>query len=249
MLLLIEMLIEMKGFDFRTYHQKMLGFAHKFLNHEIPDRGYGHNTIRAFQNLVEDITPSGGNSPSCGAAMKIGPIGLFYADSPPEIICNIVKECAQLTHIHPESISGACAIAMAVATATQPEATMQEILASGIEAAEFISNGIASYLRKTLKRVQNSKEPLYHVLQTGFSAKKVVGVCFGILSRFSDYKGAIEQAINIGGDTDSYATMIGSILGAKNGIDCIPTPWLESLEAKEGIQSLATQLFLTSLEV
>ena len=249
MLLLTQTLIEAKGFELSTYYKKLLEFARKFITHEIPNRGYGRNSKRAFQNLVEGISPSGGNSPSCGAAMKVGPLGLFYSDSPYESICQVVQECVQLTHLHPESISGACAIAVAVATATKPNATMPAILSSGIKAAEFVNDGIAPYLRQVLDRVQYSKEPLYHILKTGFSVKSAVGICFAILSRFSTYKDAIEQAINIGGDTDSYAIMIGSILGAKDGLECIPAPWLESLEAKDYIQSLATQLYLTSLKI
>jgi len=247
MLLLTEALIEAKGFEFQTYYIKMLEFARKFINQEIPNRGYGPTSKKAFQNLVVGISPSGVYSPSCGAAMKIAPLGLFYADNPPETICQVVRECALLTHSHPESISGACAIAVAVAVATRPNVPIAEIITAGIEAADSIEGGIAPHLKIMLSKVQNSNTALQKVLKAGFSAKATVGICFGILARFANYKEAVEQAINFGGDTDSYASMIGSILGAKEGIACIPARWLEGLEAKDRIQALATQLYRARL--
>ncbi|MHA1649217.1 MAG: ADP-ribosylglycohydrolase family protein [Candidatus Helarchaeota archaeon] len=248
-LLLTETLIEAKGFDVHHYRHKLVEFARKFLDGKIPNRGYGRTSRTAFRNLVNNIIPSGGNSPSCGAAMKIGPLGLFYADESLEKICEYVQLCAQITHLHPESISGACAITVAVATATKPNSTIPEILKAGIRAAAQIEDGIAPHLKVVLKKVQNSNQPLFRILKTGFSAKRTVGICFAIISRYPTYKDAIEHAINLGGDTDSYGTMIGSILGAKYGISCIPELWLNGLEAKPYIHSLATKLYETILKV
>jgi ADP-ribosylglycohydrolase len=247
LLLLTESLIESKGFIFKNYRQKMVHFAEKFIKKEIPNRGYGGTTRRAFQSLVDGLKQTGGMSPGCGSAMKMGPFGLFYANSSVKEICNYVKECSQVTHLHPESISGAYAIAVAVSTATIEKSTIEEIIGSGIDAASQIEGGIAPHLRSVIKKVENSKHSLNKTLKTGFTAKITVGISFAIICKYPNYKKAIEQAINFGGDTDSYATMIGSILGAKDGIDCIPQQWLDSLEDKEHIRSLATKLYETFL--
>lgn len=50
-------------------------------------------------------------------------------------------------------------------------------------------------------------------------------------------------AVNSGGDTDSIAAILGSISGAYHGYKKIPKRWLEDLEDRDGIISIAEKLY------
>lgn len=53
----------------------------------------------------------------------------------------------------------------------------------------------------------------------------------------------ILAAVNAGGDTDSNAAMVGSLLGARHGTRALPPEWVERIEARETIITLADALF------
>jgi ADP-ribosylglycohydrolase len=90
-----------------------------------PDRGYG----RMARKVLEDIaagedwqkvssTAFQGGSMGNGAAMRVGPLGAWFADD----LERATKEAwrsARVTHWHPEGIAGAVAVAIAVAVAWQ----------------------------------------------------------------------------------------------------------------------------------
>jgi ADP-ribosylglycohydrolase len=56
------------------------------------------------------------------------------------------------------------------------------------------------------------------------------------------FKEAIALAINHSGDSDSTGSIAGNILGAYYGEECLPSDWLEALEAPEVIRGMADQL-------
>ncbi|MDO8425815.1 MAG: ADP-ribosylglycohydrolase family protein [bacterium] len=53
----------------------------------------------------------------------------------------------------------------------------------------------------------------------------------------------ILAAVNAGGDTDSNAAMVGSLLGARHGTHALPPEWVERIEARDEIIALADGLF------
>jgi hypothetical protein len=54
-----------------------------------------------------------------GAAMRVAPLGAFFADQPLEVVCNQARLSAEVTHAHAEGIAGAIAVAVAAALAWQ----------------------------------------------------------------------------------------------------------------------------------
>jgi ADP-ribosylglycohydrolase len=41
-----------------------------------------------------------------------------------------------------------------------------------------------------------------------------------------NFRAAVLEAVNAGGDTDSTASMVGALVGANCGLDVIPAEWL-----------------------
>src|SRR4051812_16229347 len=54
-----------------------------------------------------------------GAAMRVAPLGAFFADRPIDVVCDQARLSAEVTHSHPEGIAGAIAVAVAAALAWQ----------------------------------------------------------------------------------------------------------------------------------
>jgi ADP-ribosylglycohydrolase len=57
-----------------------------------------------------------------------------------------------------------------------------------------------------------------------------------------DFRRAVLLAVNHSGDSDSTGVITGNILGAALGVDAIPTKWLDRLELREKIETVAADL-------
>jgi ADP-ribosylglycohydrolase len=88
------------------------------------DRGYGPATGRMlrlvreggdWRSLAAGLF-GGSGSWGNGAAMRVAPLGAFFAANPAEAARQAVLSAA-VTHIHPEAVAGAIAVAVAAATA------------------------------------------------------------------------------------------------------------------------------------
>ena len=82
-------------------------------------------------------------------------------------------------------------------------------------------------------------DPCSHVGE-GWSAEEAFGVsllCF--LLNPDDTKSVLIRAINTNGDSDTIGCISGAIAGAKNGYKSLSKNWIERLEYKEQLLSLA----------
>ncbi len=62
-------------------------------------------------------------------------------------------------------------------------------------------------------------------------------MCAALTGR--DLVDGLRLAVNHSGDSDSTGSIAGNILGALYGVHAIPTPWLEHLELRDTITTLA----------
>ena len=65
---------------------------------------------------------------------------------------------------------------------------------------------------------------LADIIGTGLHASEAVPAVFGVLWRAAEttLRRQFWQRVNIGNDTDTVATMVGSIVGALHGIEALP---------------------------
>ena len=59
------------------------------------------------------------------------------------------------------------------------------------------------------RKIDNEKNPYFNILST-------LGIVYAIFLRQQDFQ-AVQQGASIGGDTDSYASILGSMVGALQG--------------------------------
>lgn len=57
------------------------------------------------------------------------------------------------------------------------------------------------------------------------------------------FEEAVVEAVSLGGDTDTIASMAGAISGAWLGVEAIPEEWEGKLENRDYIESLAFKLW------
>lgn len=58
----------------------------------------------------------------------------------------------------------------------------------------------------------------------------------------SSYESTVLTAVNLGGDTDTVASVAGGLAGLAYGADSIPAPWLSALARRADIEALADRL-------
>jgi ADP-ribosylglycohydrolase len=92
---------------------------------------------------------------------------------------------------------------------------------------------------------ESAVSELADIIGTGLHASEAVPAVFGILACCgNDPEKAILAAVNIGNDTDTIATMVGSIVGALHGIEALPSNYLPVLNKanKFKLEDLATRV-------
>ncbi len=205
-----------------------------------PDRGYGSMTVRQLNALMRgaDWRPTaasafgGQGSMGNGSAMRVAPLGAFYADN--------LDRCADeatassvVTHTHPEGVAGAIAIAIGAAVAwdlrlqtyqERPQAFFDAVLEFTPESK--VRQGIS--LASTIPRGTSTSE-LARTLGNGslVTAPDTVPLCLWMAAHYSEnFTEALGKTISADGDCDTNAAIVGGIVALCVGRAGIPPKWL-----------------------
>lgn len=186
---------------------------------------------------------------SNGAAMKVGCVGLFNPGKLDQAIDDAIQVCIP-THDNTIALSGATAIAAATAEAMKDKTSYYELLQAGIYGAiEGYNRSLdiarpvagASVEKRIYKAIeiglrnQGDYEKAMHEIANliggGLPANEAVPSAFGyIAATKGNTMNTIFMAVNAGDDTDTVACMSGYIVGAFNGVDSIPSRYLELID-------------------
>lgn len=175
-----------------------------------------------------------------GAAMKIAPAGILYPDNI-EAAIEAAITITQVTHDNSLAISGACAVAAAVSASLADSSDVEDILSAGYfgalrgeKKAKYVSREVAG--PSVVKRIQlaynivngvGTKEDklrdLSQIVGSGLHISEAVPCAFGIVAlNRQDPLQAVIDAVNIGYDTDTIATIVGSMVGALANVNDSP---------------------------
>jgi ADP-ribosyl-[dinitrogen reductase] hydrolase len=244
-LLLAESLIEASGFSALRFADKLTAWGTTWTLDERLNRGVGFATRSAVESMIAG-TPwqeSGLPIPTCGSAMRAAPIGLLY-----HFDLNIVRSYADLqslpTHCAPAARAGAVAVASGVALSLMGF-SREMILRNAVSQASRVDVDFAERLQwlDTLKDLM--PEDALGLIRNSPLASETVPAAFYCFLKFEPEEGLI-MAASSGGDTDSIASIVGSLFGAARGASWIPERWLADLEDKERIEAAAAALFALS---
>jgi len=209
------------------------------------------------------LVNNGNASATNGAAMKAWSASMLSLGTPDRLIAT-THEIAHFTHNNVISISGACAISSAVNAALSDGTTLKDVLEAAIEGADqgyshaeqhgammMAGPSVARRIELAIQigekhaSWETAVSELADIIGTGLHASEAVPAVLGILACCgNDPEEAILAGVNIGNDTDTVATMVGSIVGALHGIEALPSNYLPVLNEANNfeLEDLATRV-------
>ncbi|WP_407549464.1 ADP-ribosylglycohydrolase family protein [Streptomyces sp. Pv4-95] len=215
--------------------------AHSFADHHDFDRGYGPAVNRMLRLIREggdwrELASglfNGQGSWGNGAAMRIAPLGAWYADDP-EQATHQAEISAYITHQHREAVVGAMAVAAAAALVADPSRGLgPEDLLDGV--MELIPrSAVQAGLRRARDMLDYADSgTVAAVLGCGrrTSAHDTVPFTLWAAARnLGNYEKAFWATAQAGGDVDTTCAIVGGIVAAGSG-GAPPQAWLEGTEA------------------
>lgn len=187
-----------------------------------------------------------------GGAMKIGAVGVLHYNSDNETLLENVKKAILSTHVHPEAIDGAFIIAKGVSyllnTNSLDDFDPNDFLKTLFDIC--ITNEMKKRISLLMKHCGKStfdgifiglgdkadSPSIESYGELDFQIKAVVAVACALWSFVGNWKDPLKcivEAISLGGDTDTIATMVGYLVGALHGKQWIPSHLLDGLENGE----------------
>jgi ADP-ribosylglycohydrolase len=197
--------------------------------------GPGGACTRALARLRAGAAPERGGHPEDGgngAAMRAHPVG-FLADRDRVIEVGAVQ--ARVTHGHPGAVAAAQAVAVLVYDALH-DAPLSPDVPAGIDEPTFTASwrDLHAYVESGATRLPPR---LRNVAMSGWesvSAAHAIALCF-----LGDPLRAVGAAAGSGGDTDTLATIVGAIVGARHGMAMFPEELVTGLRARTAVQEIA----------
>jgi poly(ADP-ribose) glycohydrolase ARH3 len=180
-----------------------------------------------------------------GAAMRIGPLGLFFYDAAD--LYNKARRSAHVTHAHPIGIDGAAVLAKAIARAVGldpqepfPLQNFSEELADFARTPEMRDK--VQLVHRLLAQGTTPLAAAHHLGQSVAVHESLPFALYAFLRHPTSFEECLFCASLHGGDCDTLGAMACSISGAYLGIDAIPPDWRTKLENQPEIEALAIQL-------
>lgn len=215
--------------------------ARSFAEHHDFDRGYGPAVNRLLRLVREgqdwrELSAglfNGQGSWGNGAAMRIAPLGAWYADDP-EQATHQAEISAYPTHQHREAVVGAMAVAAAAALVASPD---------GPPSPEALLDGVVALVPKSavgagLRRARDMLDygdavTVAAVLGCGRRTSAHDTVPFALWSAaraLTDFEAAFWTTAQVGGDVDTTCAIVGGVL-ASGKAGAPPAQWAERTEA------------------
>lgn len=217
-----------------------VGFAKRFALR--PDRGYGAVAYWILTRIGEGqpwrriaYTPyDGTGSKGNGAAMRVAPLGAFFAGDPETLVREALLS-AEVTHAHPQGQAGAVAVALAAALAVdQPGASVAQLREI---AAQVPDVELRAALERAARLGGAAPREAGRLLGTGGDVLALDTVPFALwcaLSHLRDFGAAVSAAIegfdSAGSDADTVCAIVGGIVALSSDPESIPNAWREATE-------------------
>ncbi|HEY9246450.1 MAG TPA: ADP-ribosylglycohydrolase family protein, partial [Candidatus Methanoperedens sp.] len=218
MIELAQSLIECNGFNISDFSEKITIWGANALNDPERKSLVGPSSSKAIARLNSGMSweYSGSDIPSCGSAMRVAPIGLFYND-----LDDIEFKAALSsvpTHNSKGAIAGAVSVAVGVGCCLK-NMDCGKIIKETCARASSYDADLAKKIQLSFDRRYDDPDEVFAQLGTSYMANETVPSAFFCFSgNYEDTEKAIIEAVNAGGDTDSIACITGALCGARNGV-------------------------------
>lgn len=180
-----------------------------------------------------------------GAAMRIGPLGLFFHRCP--TLVEKARLSAATTHVHPIGMDGAAVQALAVAQALTLDAERRPDFRTFLQRLTFPT--LVQELREKLQALEAllvqevPEQEAARILGRSVRADESLPFAlYAFLRNPCRFEDCLLCAVLNDGDRDTVGAMAGAVCGAFLGIEAIPAAWRNKLENGTRLEALALGL-------
>jgi ADP-ribosyl-[dinitrogen reductase] hydrolase len=195
--------------------------------------GEANAAERVWKARCDRGQPALGN----GAAMRIAPLGVAFADEP-QRIPQFAAEDAALTHWDPICRQTAAMIALLTAALVRGERA--PLTFARLMAGPLLPEVIEAFIPLSLDRLAEQRIDGWNMGSTLLALQIAVSV----LASGMPYGEALPWVIRQGGDTDTNGAIVGALLGARDGIAAIPQEWRDCVAEEGRILHMGRRLLL-----
>lgn len=198
--------------------------------------GLGSATLQAIRGLQAGghwalVGKKGEQAAGNGAAMRIAPLAFI----PEEVPRDLFRDICRITHHNEEAYAGALAIYWAIRFWRQGEKFSPQDWMKDI--ADLLPD---SLVRDRMQDIiplfpHTQIQQIAHTFgSSGYVVESVpLSIYAAAQSTELGFEAVMNLLIQVGGDTDTNASMFGHIFGAKYGLEGLPESWKHRLQSFE----------------
>jgi len=219
--------------------------ARSFAGRYDASRGYGpamHKLLATIRRQPQSWRTEahalfgGEGSYGNGSAMRVAPMGAYFADDPKKILEQAGLSSVP-THTHREAVAGAIAVALATGTAWRMKDSGQS--PNSLEFLQHVYQHLSeSHVRQGISRAielgpHASIDSAVAKLGNGSAVTAPDTVPFALwcaARHLNSYEEALWAAVSGLGDRDTTCAIVGGIVVMYAGVESIPAEWLENRE-------------------
>jgi ADP-ribosylglycohydrolase len=201
----------------------------------------GAKTLFSFASLPN-------SSKGCGAVMRAAPFGLAARTREQAFLW--ARDAGAMTHGHPSGYLSAAHFAAVIWGVSRHEPLLRSIdRANVLLKGERDHEETTSAVSKAMSLVPKGP-PSASVVESlggawvGEEALAIALLCAATCEGGSPeaVEEALWRSVAHAGDSDSTGSMVGNLLGAMHGVECLPARWLGELELRSVIDRVAGEL-------
>ena len=206
------------------------------------ERAAGETCIKALESgEIGTLENPLNDSKGCGGVMRVAPVGLAWPGD--SFLCGC--EVAALTHGHPTGwLSSGCMarIIHELVTGVELEPAVERAMAEleNYPDNEETLSALEHALAFEALGLGNAEE--VECLGGGWIAEQALAIAVFCALIAPDFESAVRLAVTHSGDSDSTGSLTGQLLGTLHGVEVIPDRWLEKLELRDVIDTVAGDL-------
>jgi len=216
-------------------------------------RAPGNTCLSALRAMKSPSDRASNGSKGCGGVMRVAPVGLYLwrrARVPQlaaEQAFELGEDLAAITHGHPTGTLTAGVLAVLILALTDGASLREALYAAKaiLQRKDHHAETLDSINLAERLAGSNDITPSDAIAQLGrgWVAEEALAIAIYCALVAPSFKRGVLLAVNHDGDSDSTGAIAGNLLGAMYGLRCIPSSWLESLELRDVITEVATDLY------
>ena len=208
-----------------------------------PTRGYAGTAMEILEGISDGGdwrevagAPYGGTgSMGNGAAMRVAPLGAYFASDDPAVVAREATLSAEVTHAHKEGQAGAVAIALAA----QHAWLRSRGAAEGTVWDHALAHTPRSETRGAIEAARGfpaeaDAREAAEALGSGWGviAQDTAPYCLWCIARWGDdYEEAMWNTVSGLGDRDTTCAIVGGAVALSCRAETLPAEWVEAREA------------------